>query len=278
MICSIGRRKTRDALSHESAWDITAGSSPFQPGATTGLGRQEQARAAQPSHAPTIEQGAQRAASDRTMRSRTAQRASADDPHHRGGAEPPRRPGQPLTRSARPSVGGRQLGSQSIHRRNEQPPRDHGEEEDRHVLRYSMGRARVTARRAANACAGDASPRRHQRALRTSIRSPDRSTETPARCTADRPDWRHGGSKRRGDGARSKPWRCRTLRMRIAREHGPMCPFTAVNRRSMMRQRAPICRIQRHLRALFHRYRQYKIRNHRRQADAAKRRICGVNV
>ncbi len=84
--------------------------------------------------------------------------------------------------------------------------------------------------------------------------------------------------ERRGDGARSKPWRCRTLPMRIAREHGPMCPFTAANLRSMMRQSVLDCRIMRHFNPRFRRHRRYKIPSQRPRADAAKQRICGVNV
>jgi hypothetical protein len=109
----------------------------------------------------------------------------------------PARPSECTARSARRFAGDRPCGP-APRRRNEQPPREHDEEEDRHALGYSTRRAPVTPRRAASTCAGDAPTRRHLLALRTSVRSPDTNDRrvqradgpgAPLRCRlAQRPD------------------------------------------------------------------------------------------
>jgi hypothetical protein len=109
----------------------------------------------------------------------------------------PARPSECTARSARRFAGDRPCGP-APRRRNEQPPREHDEEEGRHALGYSTRRAPVTPRRAASTCAGDAPTRRHLLALRTSVRSPDTNDRrvqradgpgAPLRCRlAQRPD------------------------------------------------------------------------------------------
>ena len=67
-------------------------------------------------------------------------------------------------RSARRSARGRHVGSGSRDR-NEQPPRDRSEENDRHALGYSTGRARVIPRDASLPRALGAPAGSHRRAL-----------------------------------------------------------------------------------------------------------------